>query len=368
MPANFATPRSSTPVNHPRILRQRDTMTLFIRQLATLLEAGVPLVRALDTLTLQQKRQGFRTVLSRLANTVRAGGSFSDGVAEFPRLFDRLSVNMIRAGEAGGVLEKVLTRMAVFREKSDRMRKRVQAALIYPVVVITVALIIVLLLMCFVVPKFQAIYQSLPQLKSVPLPVLTRLIIGVGHTVQTHFIAAIGLLGMAFFAIALLGRSERAANAWDKIVLRIPLFGELIAKVSIARFSRTLGILIASGVPLLDAIRITRNCVGNRVLAQALDTVHDRVRDGDTLTTPLEHTAVFPPMVLSMVQIGEETGRLPSMLERIADAYEEDVDRAVGVLTSIIEPLMIVLLAILVGTIVIALFLPIIGIIENLGR
>ncbi len=338
---------------------------MFTRQLCTLLRAGVPLVRALEILGRQEKRPAFRAVLASLAAAVRSGGSFSDGLRAHPKVFDRLYVSMAKAGEAGGVLTLVLERLAVFTEKTARIKARVLSALIYPCIILAVAVAIVSALMIFVVPKFQGIFASV--LKGQPLPPLTQAVIDCSNFIRYHAPAALGLLLALAGMIKLLRLSRPGARAIDWLLLHAPPLGDLFLKAAVARFTRTFGTLLASGVPMLPTLLITRDTTGNRCLAAAITVVHDRVKTGDGVARTMEATRVFPAMVTGMIEVGEETGALPEMLGRVADTYEEEVDQAVNTLTTLIEPVMIVFMAFMVGTIVIALFLPIIRIIQLLS-
>jgi type IV pilus assembly protein PilC len=347
------------------IASRQKAVTVFSRQMATLLDAGLPIVRSLETLVRQQRDPKFRTVLQDVAEQVRSGSTFSDALAQYPKIFDGLLLNMVRAGEAAGNLHSVLARVAEFREKAEKIKGKVQAAMVYPIIVITVAALIVGALMVYVVPKFEAIFAGM--LRGQSLPPLTQLVIGFSRGLGDYLpFVLIGLV-LAFFGFSYLLKTKAGKSAWDRFLYYCPGPRALVQRTAIARFTRTFGALVESGVPILEAIRITREVVGNTVVQQALDKVHDRVRDGDSIATPLEQSAVFPAIVPSMVEVGEETGQLPAMCDRIADAYEEEVDNAVGALTSILEPMMIVLLAVVVGTVVIALFLPIVSIIQNLG-
>jgi type IV pilus assembly protein PilC len=339
-------------------------LTVFTRQLATLVKAGMPIMRSLEVLSRQEKRVGFKIVLEEIADTIRSGGNFSEGLAAHPKIFDRLYVNMVRAGEAGGVLSTVLERLSVFNEKSERIKGKVKAAMIYPIIISSVAVTIVSVLMVFVVPKFQEIFTGM--LKGQPLPLLTQILLTVSYFMRDHFLLTGGVLIGLYFAFRLFKRTRVGARTIDWLLIHMPVFGDLVLKATIARFTRTFGTLLASGVPMLQAIVITRDTSGNVHVADALNSVHDRVKEGENVAKPLEGTAIFPGMVTSMIEVGEETGALPEMLTRIADSYDEEVDNAVAGITSVIEPIMIVFMAVMVGTIVIALFLPLVSIIQNL--
>lgn len=340
-------------------------LAAFTRQLATLVRAGMPLLRGLEVLMRQEKRPAFRPVIESLAETIRTGGSLSDGMARHPRVFDRLYLNMIKAGEAGGVLDVVLDRLADFLEKAQRVRGKVKSAMTYPVIIMLVAAGIVGGLMVFVIPRFESIFASM--LKGQPLPALTQVVLTISRMVQSNVLVTVGVAIAAVAGFRALGRSPWGGRWRDRVALALPVFGDLVLKAAVARFTRTLGTLLGAGVQILAALQITRDTAGNVVVAAAIERVHDRVKEGEGIAAPLEATQVFPGMVPGMIEVGEETGKLPDMLERIADTYDEEVDNAVAALTSILEPLMIVIMALVVGTIVIALFLPLVRIVQSLS-
>ncbi|HRJ48699.1 MAG TPA: type II secretion system F family protein [Opitutaceae bacterium] len=360
----------------PAVKRSRFTLTLgrpvspqqlavFTRQLAMLTRAGVPLVRALEILGRQERNPAFRPVLEDLIEGIRGGGTFSDGLRRHPRIFDRLYVNMVRAGESGGVLEAVLARLAQFLEQGVQVRGRLKAAMTYPAIIVVVASAIVLGLITFVVPRFEAIFAG--TLKGQALPALTQFVLGVSRLLKEQTLLVGGFAVGVWLLIGLAARTEPGGRWLDRWKLRVPLLGEVLLKAAVARFARTFGTLLASGVPMLQALAIARDTAGNTHIAAAIQAVHDRVKEGDGIAGPLRATRIFPDMAPSMIEVGEETGALPEMLGRVADSYDEEVDRTVAALTTLIEPLMIVLMAVMVGTIVIALFLPIIRIVQSLG-
>ncbi|NQU10305.1 type II secretion system F family protein [bacterium] len=340
-------------------------LTAFTRQLATLIDAGLPLLRGLTVLRKQERHPVLKSTMGDLTEAVEAGSTFSEALAQHPKIFPKLFINMVRAGEAGGVLDVTLNRLAEFMEKAQRIKNKVVSAMVYPSVVIVVALGIVGFLMTVVVPKFEEIFRDL--LSGAQLPGLTRGVMGVSRVMKSQFLFV--LVGVAVLVVLLkiLGKTDQGRFIIDKVKLKAPVFGQLIQKVSIARFTRTLGTLIASGVPILQALNIVRETSGNAVVSRAVGQVHDAVKEGERIVQPLESSGIFPPMVISMVDVGEETGALPDMLMKIADVYDDEVDNAVTSLTSLLEPIMIVFLAFIVGTIVIALFLPLIQIIGTLG-
>ena len=362
-PGKSALPVKKRPVVFGRALNTKG-LTIFTRQLATLVRAGMPILRSLEVLARQEKRPAFKAVLEQISDSIRSGGNFSDGLSAHPKLFDRLYVNMVKAGEAGGVLNTVLERLAVFNEKTERIKGKVKSAMIYPAVIACVIFIIVSGLMIFVIPMFKEMFAT--TLKGQSLPGLTQALMVVSYFLRDHFLIT-GIICAAVYAgFQLFRRTKRGARLLDWLLIHMPLMGDLFLKAAIARFTRTFGTLLASGVPILQALVITRDTSGNIHVANALNVVHDRVKEGDNVAKPLESTAVFPGMVTSMIEVGEETGALPEMLTRIADSYDEEVDNAVAGLTSIIEPIMIVVMAVVVGTIVIALFLPLVSIIQHL--
>lgn len=346
-----------------KVIKQ-DDLTIFVRQLATLLEAGLPLLRALEVMIRQEKNLRFQAVLEQIADQVKSGNSFSDGLSQHPKIFDRLFVNMVKAGEAGGVLDVVLSRLAGFMEKALKTKKKVKSAMVYPIVVVGVAVSIVVLLMIVVVPKFQSIFEDM--LSGAALPGPTQLVINISNFMQQQIFLTLGLIVGAFFGSKFLLNTSFGSKIFNWCSINLPKVGDLVRKVNIARITRTFGTLLSSGVPILQAITITKDITGNAFYSSALTRIHDSVRDGENLSGPMSREKVFPDMVTSMVDVGEETGELAEMLNRIADNYDEDVDNAVAGITSIIEPIMIVFLAVVVGFIVIALFLPIVEIIQQL--
>ncbi len=339
-------------------------LTVFTRQLATLIDAGLPLLRSLRTLCKQEKNPVLREAMEHLSDSVESGNTFSEALAQHPKIFNKLYVNMVKAGELGGVLEIVLTRLAEFQEKAQRIKGKVVSAMVYPIVVLVIAIGIMAFLLLFIVPKFEAIFKDM--LGNKPLPDLTAFVIGLSRFVQHNILIILGLALVGVVVYQVFKRTPAGATTLDRLKLKLPVFGDLISKTSIARFSRTLGTLVTSGVPILQALSITKETAGNIVLSSAINDVHEAVKEGESMVSPLEASGLFPPMVISMIQVGEETGQLPVMLNKVADVYEEEVDVAVAGLTSLLEPIMIVFLAVVVGTIVIALFLPLVSIIQEL--
>ena len=272
---------------------------------------------------------------------------------------------MVKAGELGGVLEVTLTRLAEFAEKAEKIKGKVKAALFYPMAVMTVAVGIVALLMIVVVPKFEAIFKDM--LGDEGLPEFTQLVIGISRFIQQHFFVTVGMLAGIWISFKLFIKTKFGNRLKDRAILIIPPFGGVVSKVAISRFTRTLGTLVSSGVPILQSLNIVRETSGNILFAEAVQMIHDSVKEGESITAPLEASKVFPPMVVSMVDVGEQTGALPEMLMKVADNYEEEVDNAVAGMTSLLEPIMIIFLAVVVGSIVIAMFMPLIKLMDSLG-
>jgi type IV pilus assembly protein PilC len=342
------------------------TLMIFTRQLATLIDAGLPLLRGLSVLGKQEPDPVLKKTINQLAEAVQGGGTFSDGLTSHPRIFNKLYVNMVKAGELGGVLEVVLNRLAEFQEKAQKVKGKVQSAMMYPAIVMVIAIIIMGFLLVFIVPKFEQIFADM--LGGKPLPLLTQIVVGASRAIQQNILLIIGgVVGLVFglkYAIS----TPKGAGLFDQFMLKAPLFGDLTRKNAISRFTRTLGTLVTSGVPILQALNITKETAGNAVISTAIAKIHDAVKEGESIVRPMEASGVFPAMVISMVDVGEETGQLPEMLLKVADLYDDEVDSAVAGLTSLMEPIMIVFLAVVVGSIVIALFLPLIGIISGMQQ
>jgi type IV pilus assembly protein PilC len=340
-------------------------LTTFTRQLATLVDAGLPLLRGLRVLAKQEKNPVLKRIIGELGDSIEGGSTFSEGLTLHPKVFNKLFINMVKAGELGGVLEVVLNRLAEFMEKAEKIKGKVIAAMFYPAAVMVVAGGILVLLMVVVVPKFKLIFTDM--LDGAALPAFTEFVLNISETMTNHFLQT-GMLVIAFFiCLKIAVKTKWGRWAFDKFKLKFPVLGPVVTKVAISRFTRTLGTLVSSGVPILQALMIVRETSGNVIISNAVTMVHESVKEGDTITAPLDKSRVFPPMVISMVDVGEQTGALPEMLMRIADNYDEEVDNAVAAMTSLLEPIMIVFLAVVVGSIVIALFLPLISLIDQLG-
>ena len=347
----------------PRV-KAKDLMVL-TRQLATLMQSGLPLVRGLRILQKQATSARIKDTLGDMSTAVEGGSNFSEALAQHPKMFDHLYVNMAKAGEAGGVLDQSLTRLAEFLEKAEKIKNKVKSAMTYPIVVLCVAFGITGFLMVKVIPQFEKVFSDLMEGKG--MPALTQMVINFSKNFSDNlpFMVA-GIIGIVVL-FKVLNKTKTGHFAIDNFKLHMPGMGDLLRKSSIARSTRTLGTLMQSGVPVLQALDIVRDTSGNAVIAKAYQGVHDSVKEGESMTPPMERSKIFPAMVISMVDVGEETGALPDMLGRIADNYEDEVDNAVEALTSIIEPVMIVVLAVIVGVIVVAMFMPLTTIISGMA-
>ena len=334
-------------------------------KLATLVDAGLPLLRGLRVLEKQERNATLRGIIGELALSIEGGSTFSEGLAQHPKVFNRLFVNMVKAGELGGVLEVVLNRLSEFMEKAQKIKGKVIAAMFYPVAVLVVATAILIILMVKVVPSFKAVFEGM--LEGSQLPAFTRLVLGISEIIKDHIVYTFIGVVIVFILFNLLVRTKFGRYGWDKVKLKMPVIGPVISKVAISRFTRTLGTLVSSGVPILQALTIVKETAGNVIVSNAVGSVHESVKEGETITAPLEASGIFPPMVISMVDVGEQTGALPEMLLKIADNYDDEVDNAVAAMTSLLEPIMIVFLAVIVGSIVIAMFLPLIDLMNRVG-
>lgn len=339
------------------------TVTLFTRQLATLLESGLPLLRGLRLLHEQETDRQFKPVLEQMAQAIEGGSSFSEALAQYPKIFNRLYLNMVKAGELAGALETSLKRLADFMEKGARIKGKVKAAMSYPAAVITVATGVMALMLLVIVPRFKEVFAGLANGR--PLPAFTRFVLGISDVVKNNFLVTVTVCAAAYalFLIAIHTRPGR--RLFDHFKLQMPVFGPVFRKVAIARLTRTLGTLITSGVPILQALAIIKEATGNVVVGHLVGKVRENVEQGESIVGPMRESRIFPAMVVGMVDVGEQTGALPEMLNKIADTYDEEVDNSVTAMTSLLEPIMIVILGVVVGSIVIAMFLPIIDIMTH---
>lgn len=331
-------------------------IVVFTRQFATMIDAGLPLVQALDILSTQVENKALSNTLQQVKTDVESGATYADALKKHPRIFTELYVNMVAAGEAGGILDTILNRLATYIEKAMKLKKKVKGAMVYPAVVTTIAILVIAVIMIFVIPTFARMFITLGG--TLPLP--TKIVINL-----SNFIAGIGglIVLMAIVAVIVfiiqVRRTEKGKHVIDRLLLRLPIFGVLLNKVAVAKFTRTLGTLVSSGVPILDGLDITAKTSGNKVIEYAIMDVRKGVVSGKTLAEPITKAKVFPPMVTHMIAVGESTGALDAMLAKIADFYDDEVDAAVSNLTAMMEPLLMVFLGGAVGFIVVSMYLPI---------
>ena len=330
-------------------------IVIFARQFATMINSGLPLVQSLDILAEQTENQSLRKVIQEVLYDVESGNTLADSLRKHPKIFSELFVNMVAAGEAGGILDTILLRLATFLEKNDALARKIKGAMIYPGVIVTVAVLAVVVLLIFVIPTFQGMFES----AGIPLPLPTRMVIDLSAFFQAYWWA----VGLGIMAAAFLLRQVYATSDgrlfFDRILLNLPILGDLQRKAAVARFTRTLGTLVSSGVSILEGLEITAKTAGNRVIHDAVMGSRASIAGGETIAGPLKESGVFPPMVVQMINVGEQTGGLDEMLSKIADFYDEEVDAAVEALLSAMEPIMIVFLGVVVGGMIVAMYLPI---------
>jgi type IV pilus assembly protein PilC len=343
-------------------VKEKDLVT-FTRQFATMIDAGLPLVQCLEILGNQSDNKTFATVISKVRTDVEGGATFAEALRRHPKAFPELYVNMVAAGEAGGILDTILNRLAAYIEKSMALKKKVKSAMVYPTVVIVVAVGVVFLMLIFVIPTFEKMFKDFGG----TLPGITQSVIDLSKFLQSYWWVVIGGISGTIFMLKRYRKSKSGERQTDAMALKLPVFGAIIRKVSVAKFTRTLGTLISSGVPILDGLDIVARTAGNRVIEEAILRTRQAISEGKTIAEPLAQTKVFPPMVVQMIGVGESAGALDTMLNKIADFYDEEVDTAVGALSSMLEPLIMVFLGFTLGYIVIAMYLPIFKIAGSIG-
>ncbi len=343
--------------------RKKDELVVFTRQLATMITSGITLLEALEILVEQAESPAFAAALRQSVDDVRQGSDLSRALGRHPRVFNELYINMVKAGEVSGQIDEILVRLADYMEAAAKLKREIKAAMTYPVISLVLVLGITAFLMVGIVPQFKPIFESL----EIDLPGLTQFVLHLSDLVRNHGLLVLGGLFAFVTFVVMLKRSEKGAYAWDAFVLKVPVFGTLFRKVALARFSRTFATLIKSGVPILGCLEIVSETAGNKVVSRAVNGARENVRQGQTLSEPLSHSPVFPPMVTRMISIGEKSGALEHLLEKIAEFYDEQVSAQVKSLTSLIEPLLIAVMGFFVGTIVLAVFLPIFKIQEKLA-
>ncbi|MGN0836614.1 MAG: type II secretion system F family protein [Akkermansia sp.] len=349
-------------------VKQKEMM-VFSRQLATLISAGLPLLQSLNVLGKQEPNANLRATITALSDAVQGGSTFSEALSAYPKMFNKLFVNMVKAGEVGGVLEVVLNRLAEYQEKANRLRGKLVSAMVYPTIIMVIAVGILVFLMLVIVPKFKEMFEG----QNMELPALSQFVFNFSDNCMADSLIPFvpnAVLFLILVMIAIVGihfwkKTPKGGRIVDNAMLKLPKIGHLNKVSAVARFSRTFGTLVSSGVPILQALLITRDTAGNVIVSDAITKIHDSVREGESIVTPMSTSPVFPPMMISMVDVGEETGQLPDMLMKVAEVYDEEVDNSVTALTAMLEPLMIVFLAVVVGSIVLAMFMPMMEIIKN---
>ena len=343
-------------------VKQR-SIAVFTRQLATMIDAGLPLVQSLEILSSQQESKVFKNIIREIREDVEGGSTFAGALKKHPATFNELYTNLVVAGEEGGILDNILTRLANYIEKSEALKKKVKSALIYPATIVGVAIIVVIVLMIFVIPVFETMFKSAGQ--SLPLP--TLIVLTMSKLIKKYVIIFIPALVLLFYLGRKYYQTQNGRAVIDRLLLKLPVFGPLFRKIAVARFSRTLGTLVSSGVPILDGLTIVSRTSGNRTIETAILNARASIREGETIAEPLNRSKIFPPMVIQMISVGESTGALDSMLSKIADFYEEEVDIAVSNLTSLLEPFLMIFLGVVIGGVVISMYLPIFNMASAVG-
>ncbi len=334
---------------------QDKDIAIFTRQFATMIDAGLPLVQCLDILSTQSENKTLASTLKDVRQDVESGATFTDALKRHPKVFNDLYVNMVAAGEVGGILDTILNRLAGYIEKAIKLKSKVKTALVYPAVIVSVAIIVVAILMIWVIPIFAKMFTDMGGV----LPLPTRIVLGTSDAIKDNIFIALGVIIAAIVGLKYFYKSKKGRRIVDGLLLKLPVLGPLIRKVAVAKFTRTLSTLISSGVPILDGLEIVSRTAGNKIVEEALMSTRRSISEGKTIADPLGKSGVFPPMVVQMISVGEATGALDAMLSKIADFYDDEVDNAVAALTSMLEPMLMVFLGVVVGFIVIAMYLPI---------
>ena len=350
------------PLPYKKKVQQR-AVAVFTRQLATMIDAGLPLVQSLEVLSSQQETKLFKNIIREIREDVEGGSTFAGALKKHPVTFNELYTNLVVAGEEGGILDTILGRLATYIEKAEALKKKVKSALIYPATIVTVAVAVVIILMVFVIPVFETMFQGAGQ--TLPLP--TVIVLGMSRMIKRYIIFIIPAVILLIILFKRYYKTDSGRAVVDRLLLRLPVFGPLFRKIAVARFSRTLGTLVSSGVPILDGLSIVSRTSGNRAIETAIMNARASIREGETIAEPLSRSSLFPPMVIQMIAVGESTGALDSMLSKIAEFYEDEVDVAVSNLTSLLEPLLMVFLGIVIGGVVIAMYLPIFNMASAVG-
>lgn len=339
-------------------------LQIFTRQLATMIDAGLPLVQCLDILASQTPNKVFARILGQVKSSVEQGATFSESLRKHPKVFDELYVNLVAAGEVGGILDTILNRLAVYIEKAVKLKAQIKSAMFYPIGILVVAIGVIAVMLVKVIPTFENMYKEMGPGAKLPAP--TKFVIGISNGFINRWYIYVGVVVGLFVFAGLMRRTDRGREIFDRVLLRLPLIGGTLRKIVVARFTRTLGTLLASGVPILDALDICARTAGNRVVQQGILRAKDKIAEGHDMAGPLAESKVFPSMVVQMIGVGEQTGAMDQMLQKIADFYEEEVDSAVAAMTSLIEPVMMAFLGVVVGGLIIAMYLPIFKLAGNL--
>lgn len=363
IPVSVREKKEALEITIGKVVKMRDIVH-FTRQFATMINSGLPLVQCLDILSTQSENKRFRKIVEQVKFDVESGNTLADSLRKHPKVFTDLFVNMVAAGEAGGILDTVLLRLATFLEKNAALIRKVKGAMVYPAVIISVAIIAVCVLLIFVIPTFEQMFASV----NLTLPLPTRVVIVLSDLLQAYWWAIFGGFVASVWMIRIYYRTDAGKLQLDRLMLHMPLLGDLLRKTAVARFTRTLGTLIASGVSILDGLEITARTAGNRVIHDAVLRSRASIAGGQTISEPLRESGVFPPMVTQMINVGEQTGALDEMLQKIADFYEDEVDSAVGALLSAMEPVLIIFLGVIVGGMIVAMYLPIFDMINVVGE
>lgn len=334
---------------------QTKEIVVFTRQFATMIDSGLPLVQCLEILSSQQENKTFREVLVKVKESVEGGSTFADALARHPKVFDDLFVNLVAAGEVGGILDTILNRLASYTEKAMKLKKQIKGAMVYPTTVMSIAIIVIAVIMIFVIPTFASMFADFGG----ELPAPTQFVISLSNFLVKYIIVILVAIVAVIFIFKKYYATEKGRRIIDRLALRAPVFGMLIRKVAVAKFTRTLGTLVSSGVPILDGLDIVAKTAGNKVVEEAIMKVRQSISEGKTIAEPLQQSGVFPPMVVQMIGVGEATGAMDAMLSKIADFYDDEVDDAVAAMTAMLEPMLMVFLGVTVGGLVIAMYLPI---------
>jgi len=343
-------------------VKQADII-IFCRQFSTMIDAGLPIIQCLDILYAQNDNKTFKKMLKEVKANVESGQTLSEALKKYPKQFDDLFVNMIAAGEAGGILDSILRRLSAYLEKAAKLKSKIKGGMTYPIVTIVIAIVVVAIIMVFVIPVFEEMFSSMGS----ALPAATQLVVNLSRAIKSNIFYIIGAVIVAFFAIRRFYKTEKGKVLIDDFLLKLPLFGQLIRKAAVAKFTRTMGTMLTSGVAILDALEIVARTAGNKTIEKAVFDTRTAIAEGRTMSDPLSESGVFPSMVCQMIAVGESTGALDAMLTKIADFYEEEVDQAVENLTSLIEPFMIVFLGVVIGGLVVSMYLPIFKMAGALG-